>query len=235
MQPGSVLSAIYWHETVRAVFAMFHGFLAGAVGEDDEKIIKLVEALQNCGTEYDALHGVILPMLKAAESSDQLWPLMRLHFNPSFSDIYRPVKTFSFDDPINPKLSSSSNVFNLIVGEPSSTKTVPINRTQVRNLVQSFRAAYNEKKANAGSFEVLVDVPWGKNASRMVQVVDPDGEEPKPITSVSHLSGTIFTNLTAYSNPIRVFVSPRLYSGYAQELGSIVSSALERFFSSKVL
>ena len=43
---------------------MFHGFMAGTVGEDPEKIKAFVEELSNYGNENEALHSVIRPMLE---------------------------------------------------------------------------------------------------------------------------------------------------------------------------
>ena len=82
---------------------MFHGFMAGTVGEDPEKIKAFVEELSNYGNENEALHSVIRPMLEKVDSRGELWPLMRLHFEPSYSDIYRPIIAFWIDDPINPR------------------------------------------------------------------------------------------------------------------------------------
>jgi hypothetical protein len=93
--------------------------------------------------------------------------------------------------------------------------------------------AYDEKAAAPNKFEVLVDVPWGKNANRMVHIVDGDLHETKPITENSHLAESIFSNPTAFSNPVRVFVSPRLYNDYQDKSESIISSALEKFFETK--
>lgn len=226
-----MLSAVYWHEAIRGVFAMFHGFMAGTVGEDPEKIIKFIDELKGYGNENEALHSVVRPMLESTNLRGELWPLMRLHFEPNYSDIYKPIKAFWLDDPIHAKLSTTTNVYSSIVDTAKhSTKNLPIDRPKVRRLVECFRMAYEEKRAKLGRFEVLVDVPWGKNANRMVQIIDADLHEPKPITANSHLADSIFENPTAFSNPIRVFVSPRLYNEYSENSESIIWSALEKFF-----
>jgi hypothetical protein len=135
-----MLSAVYWHEAIRGVFAMFHGFMAGTVGEDVEKITTFVDGLKSYSNENEALHGVIQPMLEDSPLRGDLWPLMRLHFEPNYSDIYRPLKVFWLDDPINPKLSTSNNVYSAIVGTAKqSTNNLPIERKMVRRLVQCFR------------------------------------------------------------------------------------------------
>jgi len=67
----------------------------------------------------------------------------------------------------------------------------------------------------------------------MVHIVDGDLHETKPITENSHLAESIFSNPTAFSNPVRVFVSPRLYNDYQDKSESIISSALEKFFETK--
>lgn len=231
-----MLAAVYWQETVRAVFAMFHGFLAGTVGNDKNQMIDLVEQLKGCDNDYQALQNVFLPMLKGSKDEAELWPLIKLHFQPSFLDIYRPIRRFCFDEETNPKLSTSTNVFDTIINSSINTSRsgMPINRKQVQRLVQSFRKAFKEKAADKGQepgkYEVLVDVPWGKNANRMLSVVDENGQNEKEITRRSHLAESIFKSITAFSAPIRVFVSPRLFEENAHQLESIIASALEKYF-----
>jgi len=74
-----------------------------------------------------------------------------------------------------------------------------------------------------------VDVPWGKNQSRSLTVINETTREETPISEVWHLAPTIFNKPTAYSAPIRVFISPTLYRKRERELGSICEAALENF------
>jgi hypothetical protein len=58
------------------------------------------------------------------------------------------------------------------------------------------------------------------------------GANERDITLKSHLSETMFKTPTAFSAPVRVFVSPRLYK-LRQEMRSIEASALEKYFDVK--
>jgi HD superfamily phosphohydrolase len=53
-----MLSAIYWHPTVRAVFAMFHAFLAGLVGDEPQILQAIVAELKGCANDFDAIQRV---------------------------------------------------------------------------------------------------------------------------------------------------------------------------------
>jgi len=234
-----MLGSVYWHETIRAVFAMFHRFLDGTVGNDAKALIELVRKLKACSSEYEALYQVIIPLLNSQPSGgsstrgskDELDPLIRLHRIPNFNDIYRPIAKYSSIDAVAPKRSSFNNVFDTIVRSPSSEATsVPIVWERVKRLRISYRDAFAEKRANPGRFDILVDVPWGKASNRIVTVLDDDGRIERPITEVSHLAPTIFSTPTAYAAPIRIYVSPRLFTQFEDVLNSIRTSAEERYF-----
>lgn len=243
-----MLTAVYWHETIRAVFAMFHRFLDGCLADSKEKLSQLVGALKKCSSEHDAFEQVVIPLLKSAPgrarrndagspvgraSQEELEPLVRLHRVPNFTDIYRPVARYSALDPEDPKKPPNPfwNVFTSIVPRPSlAASSVPIQWPQVRRLRNCFEEAFREKGNTIGRFDVLVDVPWGKASNRVVTVLDSDGRNERPINEVSHLASTIFTDPTAYSAPIRVYVSPRLFTQFEHSLYSIRASAEERYF-----
>ena len=100
----------------------------------------------------------------------------------------------------------------------------------VRRLRTCFRKSFEERGSVTGRFDILVDVPWGKNQSRALTVVNTDTLTERPISEVWHLAPTIFNHPTAFSAPIRVFVRPQLYKQRENELVSIREAALEKYF-----
>lgn len=234
-----MLTAVYWHETIRSVFAMFHRFLDGVLGNDPKNLVDLVNKLKSCSSEYEAVHKVILPLLKSQPtrgssthgSEAELNPLIRLHCVPNFNDIYRTAAKYSSLEPVDPKRPSANNLFDTIMRLPSSDATsMPIQWDRVKRLRICYQEAFREKRAKLGRFDVLVDVPWGKSSNRIVTVLDEDGRTERPITQVSHLAQTIFTHPTAYSAPIRVYVAPHIFGQFEYRLQSIKASAEERYF-----
>jgi HD superfamily phosphohydrolase len=234
-----MLSAIYWHPTVRAVFAMFHAFLAGLVGDDPNILKEIVIELKKCASDFEAVHHVFAERLKRQPldgtqklgGRSELRPLIHMHMEPNFAEIYFPVAKYSALDRINPKTRSPRNVFSSIVSPPGTgTSSLPIDWNMVRRLRTSFRRSFQERGATPSRFDILIDVPWGKNQSRSLTVVNNDTLEERAISEVWHLAPSIFNHPTAYSAPIRVFVAPWLYRQKEGELSSIRDAALEKYF-----
>jgi HD superfamily phosphohydrolase len=232
-----MLSAVYWHETVRAVFAMFHRFLDGVIGEDTEFLTRIVDQLKLCNSESDAFRRVFQPLLedigqkKGVKRRDALLPLVRLHYEANFKDIYLPIATYSRSERIDPKQPHAlTNVFDSIVGDPTPTgNAVTIKWDNIKRLRTCFVEAIRSKtSASVGDFDVLVDVPWGKGSNRLVRVLEADGETPS-ITERSHLQESIFSHPTAYAAPIRVYVSPGIFSSIEKTVRSIQLSAKEKY------
>jgi hypothetical protein len=235
-----MLSAVYWHSTVRAVFAMFHAFLAGLVGDDPRILQEIVTELKECANDFDAFQRVFNGRLtkQPRDGTSQkggrieLEPLIHMHLEASFSDIYLPLAKYSSLDRIDPRTGSPGNVFNSIVSDPNTGMTsLPIDWTMVRRLRTCFRKSFEERGLKPGRFEILVDVPWGKNQSRLLTVLNSESLLERSITDVWHLAPTIFSHPTAFSAPIRVFVAPKLYRQKENELGSIREAALEKYFN----
>lgn len=239
-----MLTAVYWHETIRAVFAMFHRFLDGCLAKKTDRLIELVTQLKRCSSEHEAFNRVIIPLLngkpkrrtaaRSGPSQEELEPLIRLHSAPRFTEIYPPIARYSRLDVENPKHPASpfSNIFTSIVSSPSSiASSVPILWDSVKRLRMCFQEALRDRRVEPGRFGVLVDVPWGKGSNRVVSVVDPDGGKERPITEVSHLSPTIFLDPTAFSAPIRVYIAPTIFEKVDHSLESVKAAAEERYFS----
>ncbi len=227
-----MLSTVYWHESVRAVFAMFHRFLDFVTAGEATKLVSIVSDLKRCASDYECLTKVFVPLLKNSKYRNDIDSLVRMHLSPSWNDIFRPIAKYSYNDRIDPKNRLGINIFSSIVSDQRTTKMtgLPIQWQQVKRLRNCFREAIKEKGETPGQAEVLVDVPWGKGTSRVLTVVDPSSNEVKPITEVSHLAPSIFENPTAYSAPVRVYLSPRLFNQFERTLESLTRSAEEMYF-----
>lgn len=231
-----MLSTVYWHPTIRGVIAMFHAFVAAIAGASVDKLVRLVTQLKSCQSETEAIYNVLLPSLNSLTKPkrEQCEPLIRLLYNPSYSDIYKPIAKYTRADALPPK--ARHNIYDSIMVQVSTdieTSYVPVKWSVIKELRRCFIAAFTERAGASppvGEFEVLVDVPWGKSSNRIVSVVDTGGNIRK-ITEVSHLRPTIFTDPTAYLAPIRVFVSPRVYDQYHGVMKAVLTSAEERFHS----
>jgi hypothetical protein len=239
-----MLSGVYWHPRVRAVFAMFHAFLAGLVGHDKARFMSLVQDLKRSKSDFDAIQTVLSKWKEAQPvdstrergSRSELEQLILMHSEPNFKNIYLPVAKYSALDRIDKKTNSPSNVFGSIVSDPGTGGTsVPIDWNMVRRLRSAFHRSFEERSVRPGRFDVLVDVPWGKNQSRSLAVINETTREERPISDVWHLAPTIFSRPTAYSAPIRIFVEPKLYYKKEREIGSITEAALEKFFDRGVI
>lgn len=237
------ISAVYWHERIRSVIAMFHRFIDGAVGSDVNSISRLAEKMKSCNTEYECVQKVFVPLLSTLKSEatpergsrDELEPLIRMHFKPNSSDIYRTYGRFTFFDRVKLKSQFNNSVYDTIVRTPEMREMTgePIDWSAVKRLRNCYMEAFRGHDVNVGRFDIIVDVPWGKASSRNVSVLDMDGGKTLPITKISHLSETIFSRPTAFSAPIRVFVKPSLYFKCSDNSikERITKDAISRFFS----
>jgi HD superfamily phosphohydrolase/predicted Ser/Thr protein kinase len=63
-----MLSGVYWHARVRAVFGMFHRYLDVLVGRNKERLPALVDQLRKCRSDAQALQEVMLPLAKEQTS-----------------------------------------------------------------------------------------------------------------------------------------------------------------------
>ena len=235
-----MLKSVYWHEGTRALFAMFHRFLDLAVGKDKTRLIPIVDGLKRCSNEYEALEKVFLPLTEQAKAerterqTEGMLELVGLHHKYNFKAIYRCIARYSQQDRVLPRGRLSETIYQSIVKQNLTNLTLgpltatPIDWNQVRRLRQCFIDALKEKRIKAEQFEVLIDVPWGKGANRIVKILMDDGSE-LPITKVSHLNETIFTLPTAHNAPVRVYFSPSVFQNANPVLTSILQSVREKF------
>jgi HD superfamily phosphohydrolase/tRNA A-37 threonylcarbamoyl transferase component Bud32 len=233
---GQMLSAVYWNENIRALFAMFHAYLAHTVGRDVERLVKLVEDIRRHGGDIEAINRVfasLVPSRKSLDSgvtAEQLKELITLHAKPTFKPMYRPIARYAENEDIDAKSSASDNVYRTIFSSPQEEQRtgMPIRWEKVRRLRQAFAAAIKEKAIPVSPIDVLVDVPWGKDKAEEVRVLDENGI-PQRISDVSHLKAERFTSPAAFSAPVRIYASPRIVDAVTRSLGSIKSSAEEKF------
>lgn len=243
-----MLASLYWEEHIRGVIAMFHAFIAAFVGRDIDRLRDMTAKLKECISDEQAMQRVVLPLLDTLHEEnkvrarkslrplkrDELEPLVRLHTQPSFKDIFVPIQRYTRSDPIPPRAKARHNIYHSILMQPTSAASlIPVEWRHVGDLRGCYLAAFREKAPHDESlsrFEVLIDVPWGKSGNREITVVDEVTGAEMPITSVSHLRDSIFLEPTAFLAPIRVYVSPRVFRQHRHHLRSVITSAEERFY-----
>ena len=224
---------------------MFHRYLDVLVGRKRERLPLLVEKLKKCRNDAQALQQVMLPLAKEYSieirnrglNDTTVRNLIQMHSETDHKYIYREFKRFNYLDNNPPSARAPENIFRTIVVAPERAAYTgpPIIWEKVRRLRNCYFEAISEKVPGKGSvnpLDVIVDIPWGKGANRMLKVVDADRTYlPQDITLTSHLAPTIFQEPTAFSAPIRVFLSKELYYLVLDERDSINASVLEMYFS----
>jgi HD superfamily phosphohydrolase len=234
-----MLASVYWHETTRALFAMFHRFLDVYLGKYPERLPPLVDQLKACSSEYEALSDVFLPLIDEAtgERKQHMIALIGLHRRHNFKEIYVCIVKYGPLDKVAPRERARENVYASIVKHNLTnlsnmtfdpTATMPIDWGEVQRLRSCFLKALEEKKINATHYDVLIDVPWGKGSNRVVQILRDDGREV-PITQISHLNDSIFRLPTAHIAPVRVYLAPRVYRRAMPYLSNILATARDYF------
>jgi HD superfamily phosphohydrolase len=251
---NQMLSSVYWHHSIRSVISMFHRFLDVLFRElsledldkhsssyrdkiiaNRKKMLAIVADLKKCSSDHDAFNTVLLPAVKELSAEDQksIGPLINLHMEPDFDSIYIAIRVYTQDEE-REGFSQLLNIYKHIiqkVGEEAST--VPIKWTTVKKLRKCYIESYQQIIGSIlDEYAITVDVPWGKGANRMLWAVMEDGNL-SPISDVSHLKGTIFSEPTAYTAPIRVFLSPVAYKKCGNEIQTIIHRAEKYFFSEK--
>lgn len=232
-----MLASVYWQPSVRGIICMFHAVLAHIIRTDLGKLRDLTDALRKSSGDYDAITQIIIPRIRKdhPRQAGALERLVRMHAVPDFRDIYAAIRTYRISDQLAVESKSRSTVFETIVpvsAQPGST--IAIKWDYVSELRTAFRDAFKEKRISMANTDLVIDVPFGKNAHRMVYVSG-DGQRPDyKITEVSHLNASIFERPAAFSSPIRVYVAPKLYTRAGGKLASIIKSADERFDARKI-
>lgn len=255
-----MLSGVYWNEKIRSLFAMFHRFIDVCFGNEMRKngdfgnFKRFVDDLKKAASDTDAFKIVFADhyerFLNKAETkkskslqkmlagskkfSDPLWKLISVNIEPNPRMAFRCVNRFKWIDPLPEKSGAGTNVFNTIVrAAPGSTISGGgILWDAVQKLRNCYLEALHQKRVDASLVDVLVDIPWGKGKSDPVKFVGRNGRE-LGIEEVTHLSSTIFTDLTIFAAPVRVFVAPRVFESVENELESLNISALEKYFDPK--
>lgn len=247
-----MLAAVYWHETVRAIFAMFHRILDITVGGNVEKLVEIVAGLRLCSSESEGLRKVFYPLLESYKergrdkkdsktgvgrkvTSVEMESLVRFFYEPNYKHIYKSVAKYSVTDVVNPRIRAMQTIYEAIVNPASAVLAtgIPIKWEAVKWLRDCYRYAIERDGVKLGAFDVLVDVAFGKGSNRVVQVMEQLDGTVIDITKVSHLAESIFVSPAAFSAPVRVYVSPDIYEQCRQHLSSIRLAAEDRFFEKK--
>ncbi len=240
-----MLGSVYWQEIVRGIICMFHMALAHVVGTGVEELSLFVEKLKAAHGDHDALTNVVLPAIRAAESSASkgthrgkeklgLEHLVRFHESPRFKDIYVPIVAYKQTDRPPVRYSAAKTIFEAIVPPPSlSMSMLPIEWRIVKVLRNCFIAAFKEKGVDLATTELAVDVPYGKGHSRMVFVKGTDGRLDYKITEASHLNPTIFEKPAAFLSVVRIYVPRHIYLRMESFLPSVRQSAEDKFYAAE--
>ena len=183
------------------------------------------------------MNEVVLPLVVRSTlpkaMKDKLMQLIHLHHEPNFTDIYVCVREYRHTDPVPPKASGYLSIYSKIVSIPKvSGATVPIDWRPVSDLRSCYQKAFKERGIHIESYDLLVDVPYGKTPHRMIYVRNPAGGEDIPITEVSHLEKQIFEEPAAFLSPVRVYVSPDIYEQGRQYIETIAQQAEDFFYKS---
>lgn len=247
---SQMLSGVYWNEKIRVLFAMFHRFIDVCFANDLNAFKRFVHDLRATRGDFDAFSSVFRAnyenyMRNKGKSlrktlglpqndqlfDDPLWRLISIHLDPDPKLLYCCINRFRFTDETAHRSGARSNVFQSIIkASPGSTLSGgAIDWDQVKKLRTCYIATLREKKFDANLLDVLVDIPWGKGSSEPIKFVNRSGAE-RPIASVSHISSSIFTDLTIFAAPIRVFLSPMIHEFAKNDLESLNASALEKYF-----
>jgi HD superfamily phosphohydrolase len=257
---SQMLSGVYWNENIRALFAMFHRFIDVCFGnemrmkKDFREFTHFVADLQRAPSDTDAFKTVfaqhyekflnktetkesktLQKMLAGAKKfEDPLWRLVSVNIEPNPKLAFRCVNRFRFGDPLPDKSGAGTNVFNSIVRAPpgSTISGGEIAWAAVQKLRNCYLDSLEEKRIEASPVDVLVDIPWGKGASDPIKFISRSGKELS-IEKVAHISSTIFSDLTIFAAPVRVFLAPTIFDSAQNELESLNAAALEKYFDPK--
>jgi hypothetical protein len=191
----------------------------------------IVAELKKCRTNRAGFERVILPELEKLGKKPfaQLSQLVRLHVEPRYTDIFKPIRTYrASDERLQTQTTTIFSAINHMTASATSGSIQPVDWENVSKLRKSFLNAFKEKAIEVETSEIIVDVPLGKTSHRTVPVIRDDGSECD-ITEVSHLNRTVFEEPTIFVSPIRVFISPRVRQLAIHNLPSILKSAEEQF------
>jgi HD superfamily phosphohydrolase len=239
-----MLSTVYWAKTTRALFAMFHRFLDIVIAKEPERLEELASMLKGTRTEYDAFQELLKKVSGWANEKyvDTAKYLISLHTNFEFSRLYRPVRHYSYNDnqSQNLKHRSQNNIYRTIHKASQFLSTQQLTEEAEKGMfdwkaIRGLRSAYiqalkeNFKNTKTiDNFDVLIDVPWGKPFSTMINVLHPNGSTT-PITKDSHIAESYFSLPVAHNGPIRVYIRPDLYPSNRKTLEKIAQSAEDLF------
>jgi HD superfamily phosphohydrolase len=229
---NQMLASVYWHPTVRAIVCMAHAAMAHITkSRGGDHLRNIVIELKKCHSNREGVERVILPELDKLGKRPfaRLSKLVRLHMEPRYTDIFKPIRTYrSSDERLPSETTTIFNSINHIKTSASSASTQPVDWDNVSKLRKAFIAAFKEKGIEVETSEIIIDVPLGKTSHRTIPVIRDDGSECD-IVEVSHLNRTVFEEPTIFVSPIRVFIAPHVRESAVHNLLSIIQSAEEQF------
>jgi hypothetical protein len=107
---------------------------------------------------------------------------------------------------------------------------LPVDWKNARLLRRAYLDAINELKIETEDYDVIVDVPTGKTAHRIVDVLLDNGDI-SPITALTHIQQTLFNEPAIFVSPVRVFISPHIFQKLSALIERVVLAAEDKFYS----
>jgi hypothetical protein len=167
----------------------------------------------------------------------RLLELVQFAGDSNFQSIYRPIKEYPRTERPEAK-GLIVSIYDALVGDQTHGSKnqrlfgrVPINWPNVKKLRVNFIETLQESHIDADELDVVIDVPYGKAAREMLYVLVGSTETEEQITEVSNLPESIFTEPAAFTSPVRIYFSPRVFSQLSErDLQDICINVEDRFY-----
>lgn len=235
---NQMLGNVYWHECVRGVFSMFHAIVEICVrsseGDDSDLFCELVSNLRKCVSEADAINDVIIRRIDAITFpvlTDAVRVVVRelaqLILYPQYASVYVPMAVYRETD----KKTAEHNVtvYSSLFRDEASASGDPkqIDWVNVKKLRAAYLEAIKSQVASVSPFDVMIDIPFGKNAMRHVEWFDDLENRELRFESLTHVGKTVFDKPAAHWSPVRVYVRPSVFEALSIDLRNGVRKIAE--------
>jgi HD superfamily phosphohydrolase len=221
-----MLKGVYWHEQVRARFAMFQEFVKAVVADGKPEVERvavesLVRALQNCNSEAEALVGVFPELAFNKNVSSLICPLLCIENEFTKPVAYSCIATYWPHQTT--VVSAAGSSLHEAVFRGRNHTTAPINWRALQVVRGIWASVLKRNGCEDIQFEeVLVDMPFGKTTHLPFDVKFSDSTELS-VTQLSHLHKTAFEHPAIHCSPVRVFVARRIYGAIRCDWDSLRS------------
>ncbi|MGC4007035.1 MAG: HD domain-containing protein [Pirellulales bacterium] len=235
-----MLREVYWHDSVRAITAMFHAAIAAIVLKDKKSLKALIDKLKIAESDEFAIREILIPAFRKKIELDpsripsRFLALLEMHVKGSYADIYKNARKYDRGDRVpSQHPTATKTIYDTIVTSPGyTTSSIPINYDEVKRLRYCYMKTIERISPmnNLSEFDILIDVPYGKSKITKVQVRMQSGEL-KDLSTLTHIHDSILSEMSLFSAPIRIFFSPLLYRHIGDKLNQICSNAEKAYFT----